>query len=105
MGILCCKPDLIDYDGPVDLYHFNLLRAVGRGAFGKVRVVQHKQTKNLYALKYINKAKCIKMHAVSNVIQERRILEQIESPFICNLRVRSSLVHFCPCASLYSLNS
>lgn len=29
----------------MDLYHFYLLRAVGKGAFGKVRVVQHKQTK------------------------------------------------------------
>lgn len=36
---------VIDFDGPVDLYHFYLLRAVGKGAFGKVRVVQHKQTK------------------------------------------------------------
>ncbi|KDN52150.1 kinase-like protein [Tilletiaria anomala UBC 951] len=86
MGILCCKPEPVDFDGPVDLYHFYLLRAVGKGAFGKVRVVQHKQTKNLYALKYINKAKCIKMRAVSNIIQERRLLEEIESPFVCNLR-------------------
>ena len=45
MGILCCKPEPVDFDGPVDLYHFYLLRAVGKGAFGKVRVVQHKQTK------------------------------------------------------------
>lgn len=36
---------VIDFDGPIDLYHFYLLRAVGKGAFGKVRVVQHKQTK------------------------------------------------------------
>jgi hypothetical protein len=36
---------VVDFDGPVDLYHFYLLRAVGKGAFGKVRVVQHKQTK------------------------------------------------------------
>ena len=86
MGALCCKPEVIDFDGPVDLYHFYLLRAVGKGAFGKVRVVQHKQTKNLYALKYINKAKCIKMRAVSNIIQERRLLEEIDSPFVCNLR-------------------
>lgn len=42
---------------------------------------------NLYALKYINKPKCIKMRAVSNIIQERRLLEEIESPFVCNLRV------------------
>jgi serine/threonine kinase 32 len=86
MGALCCKAEAIDFEGPVDLYHFYLLRAVGKGAFGKVRVVQHKQTKNLYALKYINKAKCVKMRAVSNIIQERRLLEEIESPFICNLR-------------------
>ncbi|KAK0547819.1 hypothetical protein OC846_003815 [Tilletia horrida] len=86
MGALCCKPEVIDFEGEVDLYHFYLLRAVGKGAFGKVRVVQHKQTKNLYALKYINKAKCCKMRAVSNIIQERRLLEEIESPFICNLR-------------------
>lgn len=43
----------------------------------------------LYALKYINKAKCVKMRAVSNIIQERRLLEEIESPFVCNLRVSS----------------
>jgi len=43
----------------------------------QVRVVQHKQTKRLYALKYINKAKCVKMKAVSNIIQERRLLEEV----------------------------
>jgi serine/threonine kinase 32 len=122
MGVLCCKPEPVDFDGPVDLYHFYLLRAVGKGAFGKVRVVQHKQTKvsrsllvvmragvriltkavflvqNLYALKYINKAKCIKMRAVSNIIQERRLLEEIESPFVCNLRV-SGIMASLPCFS------
>ena len=43
----------------------------------QVRVVQHKQTRELYALKYINKAKCVKMKAVPNVIQERRLLEEV----------------------------
>lgn len=62
--------------------HFNLLRSVGKGAFGKVRVVQHKQTNDIYALKYINKQKCIKMKAVENIIQERRLLEEIECPFV-----------------------
>ncbi|GAA93946.1 uncharacterized protein L969DRAFT_92148 [Mixia osmundae IAM 14324] len=86
MGALCCRPEEVDFDGPVDLWHFYLLRAVGKGAFGKVRVVQHKQTKALYALKYINKARCVKQHSVSNIIQERRLLEEIDSPFVCNLR-------------------
>lgn len=43
----------------------------------QVRVVQHKQTKDLYALKYINKARCVKQKAVSNIVQERRLLEEV----------------------------
>ncbi|KAG0144069.1 hypothetical protein CROQUDRAFT_47838 [Cronartium quercuum f. sp. fusiforme G11] len=86
MGAFCCKPEEIDFDGPVDLWHFYLLRSVGKGAFGKVRVVQHKQTKALYALKYINKQRIVSQRAVSNIIQERRLLEEIDSPFVCNLR-------------------
>jgi serine/threonine kinase 32 len=97
-------PQPVDFDGDVTLFHFVLLRSVGKGAFGKVsvapgavpffrpvkrihlcdvatpfqvRVVQHKQTRDLYALKYINKAKCVKMKAVANIIQERRLLEEV----------------------------
>jgi hypothetical protein len=40
-------------------------------------VVQHKQSKTLFALKYINKAKCVKMKAVANIVQERRLLEEV----------------------------
>jgi len=86
MGAVCCRAQPIDFDGEVNLFHFVLLRCVGKGAFGKVRVVQHKQTSELYALKYINKAKCVKMRAVPNVIQERRLLEEVDHPFIVNLR-------------------
>ncbi|GAA6020437.1 hypothetical protein JCM11491_000245 [Sporobolomyces phaffii] len=86
MGALCCRPEEIDFEAPVDLWHFYLLRSVGKGAFGKVRVVQHKQTKTLYALKYINKSRISKQHAVNNIIQERRLLEEIDSPFVCNMR-------------------
>ena len=63
-----------------------MLRSVGKGAFGKVRVVQHKGTKQLYALKYINKTKCIQMKAVENIISERRLLEQISCDLIVNMR-------------------
>ncbi|KAF7731653.1 hypothetical protein EC973_008823 [Apophysomyces ossiformis] len=86
MGALCCKEEPVDLDGEVDLSHFILLRSVGKGAFGKVRVVQHKGTKQLFALKYINKAKCIDMRAVENIISERRLLEQINYDLIVNLR-------------------
>ncbi|KAH7928248.1 kinase-like protein [Leucogyrophana mollusca] len=82
----CCFSEPVDFDSEVNLYHFDLHRAVGKGAFGKVRVVEHKRSKNLYALKYIDKAKCIKQRAVANIIQERRLLEEIDHPFVVNLR-------------------
>ncbi|RPD59655.1 kinase-like protein [Lentinus tigrinus ALCF2SS1-7] len=84
MGNCCSDP--VNFDGDIDLYHFDLHRAVGKGAFGKVRVVEHKKSKKLYALKYIDKAKCIKQKAVANIIQERRLLEEIDHPFVVNLR-------------------
>ena len=40
---------------PVNLNHFRLLRVVGRGAFGKVRIVERKDTSLSFALKYIRK--------------------------------------------------
>ncbi|KAG2017923.1 AGC/NDR protein kinase [Coprinopsis cinerea AmutBmut pab1-1] len=82
----CCFSEPVDFDGEVNLYHFDLHRAVGKGAFGKVRVVEHKRSKKLYALKYIDKTRCIKQKAVANIIQERRLLEEIDHPFVVNLR-------------------
>ncbi|KAJ1506580.1 hypothetical protein HMI54_002239 [Coelomomyces lativittatus] len=86
MGCTCCKEDPIDFDAEIELNHFELLRSVGKGAFGKVRVVQHKKDQKLYALKYINKQKCIQMKAVDNILQERRLLEGLDFNLICNLR-------------------
>lgn len=45
----------------------------------QVRVVEHKRTKKIYALKYIEKARCIKQKAVANIIQERRLLEEVRA--------------------------
>ena len=35
-GVCCCFSEPVDFDGEVNLYHFDLHRAVGKGAFGKV---------------------------------------------------------------------
>ncbi|KAH9998812.1 kinase-like domain-containing protein [Russula compacta] len=82
----CAPSKNIDLATEVSLYHFDLHRVVGKGAFGKVRVVEHKKSKKLYALKYIDKQQCIRQKAVANIIQERRLLEEIDNPFLVNLR-------------------
>lgn len=52
----------------------------------QVRIVEHRESRRLYALKYINKEECIRMDAVRNIIRERVILEQLDHPFLCRLR-------------------
>ena len=46
---------LIEPSFPVNLNQFRLLRVVGKGAFGKVRIVERKDTGLAFALKYICK--------------------------------------------------
>lgn len=70
----------------VNLNHFRLLRVVGKGAFGKVRIVERKDTGLTFALKYIRKDEVIRSESVRNIIRERRMLEHLNHPFICNLR-------------------
>ncbi|OTB03663.1 hypothetical protein M426DRAFT_262983 [Hypoxylon sp. CI-4A] len=84
MGNSQGKP--VDLNGEVNLNHFRLLRVVGRGAFGKVRIVERKDTNLSFALKYIRKDEVVRSESVRNIIRERRMLEHVNHPFICNLR-------------------
>ncbi|CAG8489667.1 1985_t:CDS:2 [Diversispora eburnea] len=85
MGVANGKYD-VDFNEEANLYHFRLLRVVGKGAFGKVRIVERKDNKQLFALKYISKDECIRMDALRNILRERSMLEQLDHPLVCNLR-------------------
>ncbi|KAK0743288.1 kinase-like domain-containing protein [Schizothecium vesticola] len=84
MGNSQGKP--VEFEGETNLNHFRLLRVVGRGAFGKVRIVERKDTGLSFALKYIRKDEVVRSESVRNIIRERRMLEHVNHPFICNLR-------------------
>ena len=56
-----------------------------------MRIVRHKRSEKLYAMKYINKEKCIAQSAVKNTLLERNLLEAIEHPLIVNLRYQLNL--------------
>ncbi|RAL62582.1 hypothetical protein DID88_004431 [Monilinia fructigena] len=84
MGNSSGKP--VNFADEVSLNHFRLLRVVGKGAFGKVRIVERKDTGLTFALKYIRKDEVVRQESVRNIIRERRMLEHLNHPFICNLR-------------------
>ncbi|KAG1474690.1 hypothetical protein G6F56_000199 [Rhizopus delemar] len=77
----------------VNLSQFQVIKSIGQGSFCKVYKVQHVQRKKLYALKVINKEKCVEMKAVHNVIRERKILENLNHPLICNIRFAFQDIH------------
>lgn len=59
------SPELrADDVGIANLNHFRLLRVVGKGAFGKVRIVEKKDTGLTFALKYIRKEEGMVLHRV-----------------------------------------
>jgi serine/threonine kinase 32 len=75
-----------EWSGRVPLARFVIAHILLSSTFSvpciQVRVVQHKKSKRLYALKYMHKQQCIKQKAVPNIIQERRLLEEVRHRFI-----------------------
>ena len=47
--------------------------------------MKKKDTKQMYAMKYMNKIQIIRKHAVENVFREIKILCSLEHPFLVNL--------------------
>ena len=82
---------------------FKILRTVGRGTYGKVYLVQHNVTEQIYAMKSVQKELLIKTDQVAGIrgkflfmkscligsnyttIVEREILEKFDHPFIMGL--------------------
>ena len=58
-------------------------------------MVEHKPTKALYAVKYVNKAKCMRSRAVQHILQERRLLEKVcgKPPTVLTSSTNATQIH------------
>merc|ERR1712241_441635 len=72
--------------GNVGLEHFDMLKVIGRGSFGKVMQVQMKSDKKIYALKILKKKAIIQRNQLEHTMAERKILEALKHPFLMTLR-------------------
>ncbi|KAJ8359868.1 hypothetical protein SKAU_G00163930 [Synaphobranchus kaupii] len=79
------KRPVFDEKEDVNFDHFQILRAIGKGSFGKVCIVQKRDTQKMYAMKYMNKQQCIERDELRNVFRELEILQEIEHVFLVNL--------------------
>ncbi|XP_017026684.1 serine/threonine-protein kinase 32A isoform X4 [Drosophila kikkawai] len=70
---------------PINFDHFQILRAIGKGSFGKVCIVQKRDSGILYAMKYVSRSACELRGALGGVIKEVELLSSLEHPFLVNL--------------------
>jgi serine/threonine protein kinase len=66
----------------LDDYH--LLRIIGIGSYGKVKLIKHKKNKNCYALKILKKEMILLLKQVDHIYSEYILLSEINHPFIVN---------------------
>eukprot|EP00743_Colponemidia_sp_Colp-15_P003298 GILK01003562.1.p1 GENE.GILK01003562.1~~GILK01003562.1.p1 ORF type:complete len:391 (+),score=80.30 GILK01003562.1:196-1368(+) len=84
---LCSSKSSEPYDpNIVSKSHFENLRVVGQGGFGKVRAVEKKGSdKKLFALKELSKYEILAKKSLSMVFNERNILTKIKNHYIINM--------------------
>lgn len=70
----------------VGIQDFELMKVLGRGAFGKVMQVRKKDTGKIYAMKILKKAAIVARNQVEHTRAERKILQLMSHPFLMTLR-------------------
>lgn len=77
---------LINNSEKVRLEDFELLKVLGRGSFGKVMQVRKKSNGTIYAMKILKKKAIVARNQVEHTKAERKILQQLQHPFLMTLR-------------------
>ena len=66
----------------VSIDDFQILRVLGRGTYGKVSLVRHKESGQLYAMKAMSKALLAEDENIQQIITEKDVLMQNSHPFL-----------------------
>ena len=69
----------------LNLEDFDLVRLVGKGAFGKVWQVRKRDSGEIFAMKVLDKKTVIEQNLVAHTVLERDVMLMCNNPFIVNM--------------------
>eukprot|EP00794_Sanderia_malayensis_P004823 gene4823-5455_t len=69
----------------ITVHDFQTLKVIGRGAFGEVQLVRHKESRNVFAMKLLNKFEMLKRSESAFFWEERDIMAHANSEWIVQL--------------------
>ena len=72
-------------DKKVTLQDFLIRKVIGRGSFGKVFLVEKKDTKEVFAMKSLRKDVILDYDQVESTKLEKEILQQADHPFLVGM--------------------
>ncbi|CAD8179556.1 unnamed protein product [Paramecium octaurelia] len=73
------------YNTYVGKINYTLKFVIGWGGFGKVWKVEHKRSRQIFAMKELQKAKILGKNSVKSVLNEKNLLSKLKHPFIVNI--------------------
>jgi len=96
--------------GRPTLDDFELVRVLGKGSYGKVLLVRHSRggQGKLYAMKVLKKTDVVQRRQVEHTMAERRVLQNVQYPFIVSLHYAFQtptklhlVIDYCPGGELF----
>lgn len=77
--------DLKRQQSRISFQQLQVLRTLGSGTFGRVKLVKHTVSGRPFAMKVIRKARVVAYKQQKNVLNEKRIMARCDHPFILKL--------------------
>jgi len=74
------------FNAGICLDDFEIISVIGRGFYGKVTLVKHKESNELFALKSVHKKRLLSENKTHTIIAEKNILIKTSHPFIVGLK-------------------
>lgn len=71
--------------GDIKFDDLDLIGTLGKGAFGHVQLVKHKQTQVTYAMKTVSKQLIVETGQQGHILSEKKAMERLKHPFIVEL--------------------